>query len=249
MATRYGTNIGETLLGTEFSDFLYGRGGNDFLYGYGGNDRLDGGAGEDVMHGGSGNDSYIVDNQSDQVVESAGQGSDTIRTSTHYALWAGSSIELLKTTNAAGTAPITLIGNEFDNRIKGNAGDNVLEGKDGADKLSGFAGNDVLIGGAGKDQLTGGIGIDAFVFTDLSRDTITDFVSGTDIIDLGWLINTGFQFIGGAAFSGAAGQGRYADGLFQLDLNGDRSADLTLTILGQVAASDFSFAARGYWDY
>jgi Ca2+-binding RTX toxin-like protein len=249
MATRYGTSYGETLRGTEFADFLYGRGGNDFLYGYGGDDRLDGGAGVDVMRGGLGNDTYIVDDQSDQVIEAIGQGSDTILTTTHFSLWDGVSVERLATTNSAGTAPIDLIGNEFANRIEGNAARNALEGKGGSDTLLGFAGDDVLIGGAGSDRLTGGIGHDTFVFTDLSRDTITDFVSGTDNIDLGWLINTGFRFIGSAAFSGAAGQGRFANGLFQLDLNGDRLADLTIAISGQVAATDFSFCASGYWDY
>jgi Ca2+-binding RTX toxin-like protein len=54
----------------------------------------------------------------------------------------------------------------------------------------GTKGNDTLIGGPGNDTLTGGSGNDTFVFSALSDtavsapDTITDFTSGKDKIDL-----------------------------------------------------------------
>jgi len=59
-------------------------------------------------------------------------------------------------------------------------------GLDGDDALSGGAGNDRLIGGAGNDRLSGGAGADIFVFDfpDEGIDTINDFVSGTDKIQL-----------------------------------------------------------------
>lgn len=252
MATIYGTSIGQTLKGTVFADYLYGRAGDDFLYGYGGDDLLDGGTGIDVMRGGTGSDTYRVDNESDRALESVGEGTDTVIVSNgYYALWAGSSIERLTTSFTGGAG---LIGNEFANRIEGNIGNDYLKGGAGADTILGFGGDDILFGNAGVDRLTGGAGRDIFVFTDEdhSRDTITDFVSGTDKIDLGWWAHemggATFHFIGGAAFDHHAAEGRYANGQFQLDANGDGIADLTI-LMAQVHASDIVIAAYGYWDY
>jgi hypothetical protein len=86
--------------------------------------------------------------------------------------------------------------------------------------------------------------------TPRSIDTITDFVSGSDHIDLGFIIpESQFHFIGAAAFSGHAGQGRYANGMFQLDINGDRIPDFAIASAGHMAAGDFDFIASGWWDY
>lgn len=250
MAYIYGSNTAQTLRGTSEADWLYGYGGADILYGYDGNDRLNGGTGVDRLIGGLGDDVYYVDTISDVVLETVGQGLDTVRVSTTYFLSAGSSIERLTTTNSLGTSNIDLGGNDLGNAIRGNSGSNTLEGNGGNDTLAGLAGDDLLIGGAGRDRLIGGDGTDTFVFIDTSRDRIDDFQSGVDVIDLGWLVSREeFRFLGPAAFGGSAGEARFADGLFQLDLNGDAIADLTLTIVGQLATSDFDFAARGYWDY
>lgn len=60
----------------------------------------------------------------------------------------------------------------------------------GNDILNGGNGNDTLVGGPGSDRLTGGAGADYFTFELISesdnktRDTITDFKSGEDKIDL-----------------------------------------------------------------
>ena len=48
------------------------------IIGNGGNNILDGGAGADAMIGGAGNDAYFVDNISDQMIENAGEGNDTV---------------------------------------------------------------------------------------------------------------------------------------------------------------------------
>ena len=60
-----------------------------------------------------------------------------------------------------------------------------ITGTDANEWLSGGAGNDTITGGAGEDTLTGGAGRDVFVFeAGHGNDTIQDFVSGIDKIDL-----------------------------------------------------------------
>jgi len=158
MPIMYGTALANLLKGTSGDDVLYGLGGNDVLYGYAGNDSLIGGPGADRMYGGTGNDTYIVDSPNDQVIEAVGQGIDTVRTSTSYAL--PSNVENLVTTNALGTTSINLQGNDLANRIDGNAGANMISGGAGADRLYGGAGNDTLSGDGGRDVIHGGAGND-----------------------------------------------------------------------------------------
>jgi Ca2+-binding RTX toxin-like protein len=82
----------------------------------------------------------------------------------------------------------TVFGFAGKDTLLGNGGNDTLDGGDGNDSLNGGAGNDVLIGGMGRDTLTGGAGADSFVFnvleTSANKDTIKDFVSGTDHIEL-----------------------------------------------------------------
>ena len=70
-------------------------------------------------------------------------------------------------------------------------GETIL-GTDGNDFLVGTDGDDIIIGGLGNDTLTGGAGADTFVFSEAgpdNADTITDFVTGEDTIDLGALLD------------------------------------------------------------
>ena len=85
-------------------------------------------------------------------------------------------------------------GNELDNIINGRTAgvDYNFQGGGGDDTLTTVGGNDILDGGAGNDTLNGGGGNDTFVFAAGSAgetDTISDFVSGTDIIQFN---NAGF---------------------------------------------------------
>ena len=85
-----------------------------------------------------------------------------------------------------GTGHDTLYGGTGQDTLIGGADNDTLYGGSGADTLYGDAGNDVLVGGFGADKLTGGTGVDTFRFVDVrdTGDTITDFVHGTDKIDL-----------------------------------------------------------------
>ncbi len=130
-----------------------------------GDDLLQGSAGADIMAGLRGNDIYVV-TAGDQVMEKKSQGIDTI-TSSAIGFTLADHVE-----NGAVTG-------QADLDLTGNMQANVLTGNDGAN---------VINGGGGKDMLTGGLGADAFRFdlieTSAHRDTIADFVSGTDRIEL-----------------------------------------------------------------
>ena len=169
------------------------------LEGNAGNNRLDGGAGADVMIGGKGDDTYVVDTSGDRVVEDAGEGIDTVQSSASFSL--GDNIEHL---TLLGSAPNEGIGNALDNTLTGNSGANRLAGGDGNDRIDagsgndtleggagddtlvGGYGNDLLIGGAGDDTLTGNAGTDVFRFVTVGEghDTLTDFESGLDRIEV-----------------------------------------------------------------
>jgi Ca2+-binding RTX toxin-like protein len=106
--------------------------------------------------GGAGNDTYVIDAGNDVVVEAAGGGIDTVRTSlASYALTAN--VENLTYT---GVGNFTGLGNDLGNVITGGAGNDTLNGAGGDDTLNGNAGNDTLNGDAGNDQLFGGLGND-----------------------------------------------------------------------------------------
>ncbi|AOX00097.1 hypothetical protein BJP34_12155 [Moorena producens PAL-8-15-08-1] len=69
--------------------------------------------------------------------------------------------------------------------LKGGRGDDLLRGGTGNDILTGGRGDDLLRGGTGNDILTGGSGRDRFVLAaGAGTDTITDFTSDQDLIEL-----------------------------------------------------------------
>jgi Ca2+-binding RTX toxin-like protein len=151
-----GTAGDDILNGGSAADQIFGFAGNDILNGNGGNDQLDGGTGADTMSGGTGNDIYFVDDIGDIVNESAGQGTDQVRTTlAAYAL--GAEVEKLR---FMGVGSFTGTGNALNNEILGGASADTLTGGDGYDYLVGLGGDDSLYGGADGDTLDGGTGAD-----------------------------------------------------------------------------------------
>jgi Ca2+-binding RTX toxin-like protein len=164
-------------------------------------------------------------------------------------------------------------GNDLDNtlstrsvssRLYGGGGNDWLSGGATADRLDGGAGNDLIVGGGGGDDLTGGSGADAFVLArtsdsrpggtfGLGVDRINDFSQAEgDVIDLSDIdanpatfFNDTFRFMGAGAFSGFAGELRYAvsGGVTTIagDTNGDKIADFTIRMSGTISlnANDF----------
>jgi len=156
----------------------------------------------------------------------------------------------------------------------GDAGNDSLDGGAGVDALDGGAGDDILVGGTQGDSLTGGAGADTFDYGSAAEsngtqtDTITDFVSGSDVIELDLqggagddVINLGsfgqvatvgegdnqLQGTGGAAI---IGDGFYASGDDQLviDANGDGDItapnDYVISSASSIAASDVNFVVN-----
>jgi trimeric autotransporter adhesin len=146
----------DTIRGTTANNTLVGTTGRDAIYGLGGNDTLDGGVGADRLIGGAGNDIYLVDNESDAVIEAANEGTDLVKSSVNLTLSANvENLTLVGVNSLVGT------GNELANTIQANATQSTLYGLAGNDKLTGGAGNDTLYGGEGNDTLDGGFGNDS----------------------------------------------------------------------------------------
>ncbi|MCM2501601.1 calcium-binding protein, partial [Neorhizobium galegae] len=149
----------ENLTFTGTTAAFAGTGNNldNVIRGGAGADTLNGGAGNDTLTGGLGNDTYVVDSIGDVVVENAGEGIDTIRTTlSSYSIAAQTEIENL-----------TFVG----------SGDFTGTGNAAANVLTGGAGNDILDGGAGIDTMVGGLGNDIFV-VDVATDVVTEAASG-----------------------------------------------------------------------
>ena len=147
--------------GNASDNVITGGAGNDTLIGGAGADTLIGGTGADKLIGGTGNDVFVVDNSSDTITESVGEGIDTVNT-TVSAYTLGANVENL-----------TYLGSgSFSG--SGNALDNVIIGGADADTLQGNGGADILIGGGGADSLIGGAGQDTYMI---------DLNSGSDVVD------------------------------------------------------------------
>jgi Ca2+-binding RTX toxin-like protein len=182
----------------------------------------------------------------------------------------GPSAPLDLTITLATPNSVTFSGTSDNNRLTGGGGGDALLGRAGKDRLVGRTGNDTLDGGAGRDRLTGGEGADlltggggkdTFIYQNVSdsgttaatRDTITGFIPGTDIVDLSAIDadagadgNQAFTFIDTAAFSHTAGELRYGHSggntIVKGDVDGDGAADFSLLLDGAfvLVGTDFT---------
>ncbi|MES0157800.1 calcium-binding protein, partial [Mesorhizobium sp. M0018] len=137
------------LTGNEFAQTIQGNAGANVI---------NGGGGADTMSGYGGNDNYYVDNAGDKVNEAVGGGTEWVFAAVSHALLAGAEVELLATTNKAGTTPINLSGNEFAQSIGGNAGANIINGGGGADTMAGYGGNDTFFVDNAGDRVFEAVG-------------------------------------------------------------------------------------------
>jgi len=245
---------GNIIRGNGGNDDIYGLAGADVLEGGAGNDRLEGSGGDDTMTGGAGNDTVNYYNAAGAVsvnlnlqggaqAVGGGMGNDWL-----------SGFENLYGSNGFGD---TLVGDGGNNEMIGYGGNDTIFGAGGDDTIYGMGGDDVLTGNLGADLIGGGGGDDFFDFnavsesTTGSRDTITDFGTGNDVIALNTIDanttvagNQAFTWIGGAGFT-AAGQLRFVtngtDGFVLGDVNGDGTQDLEIRLLGVTSmdAADF----------
>lgn len=239
---------------TSHSEY-YGDGGNDTFNTTGYNNYFDGGDGVDTI-------SYKIQ---DNDIYLRGKGV-LVDLSGHYATTgAAREEEIWNVENVGGTSYAdTLTGDSVANTLTGYAGNDkldglggmdVLNGGDGKDDLYGGDGNDKLIGGKGNDLLWGQGNADTFVFQTLQdsvtgsqRDVIKDFSRAQgDLIDLSGIdaINGGgddeFTFIGNQAFSGDAGELRFANGILSGDTDGDGTADFSIRVNNMTSMNSGDF--------
>ena len=163
--------------GNMLDNVLTGNSAANVLTGLDGNDTLDGKGGADVMYGGQGDDVYVVDNAGDVVIELAGEGTDTLRSSLNQVL--GTHVENLVLTGAANRSGT------------GNALNNIITGNNGANLLAGLDGDDILAGGRGNDtyRFDAGFGRDLILEDDATAGNMDRILFGAGIssvnVDLG----------------------------------------------------------------
>ncbi|WMT92859.1 M10 family metallopeptidase C-terminal domain-containing protein [Pelagibacterium sp. H642] len=233
-----GDNLANVISGGNGNDVIYGRGGSDTLVGGDGNDNLVGGVGADKLDGGAGTD---IANYG---AAGAGVLADLLSPSLNKGEAAGDTYVSIE----------RLYGSRYNDNLRGDNLANVISGGNGNDVIYGRGGNDTVSGGAGADVLSGSSGFDIFVYKSVgdsstsARDTIRDFVSGTDDIDLrGIDANTkvegdqAFSFIGSRGFSGRSGELNFRSGVVSGDINGDGVADFQINIanVSMLIESDF----------
>ena len=118
--------------------------------------------------------------------------------------------------------------------VDGGSGSDLIVGGVSGDRIDGGAGNDFLAGGGGADTLTGGEGADRFIYlaatdsTATATDTIQDFESGIDTLDLRALAPTGVTLSVTAGITTVSAQ--------------TASGAVTIRVSGSIALADIATA-------
>ena len=243
------------------TDVVDGGPGNDTLVGALGTDVLIGGAGIDVADYSGSTDGVVVNLAitTAQVV-SVATGLDTL---TQIENLTGSAFNDTLGGDAGNNRLLGMAGNDllsgldgFDflnggagddnlngginaDTLLGGLGNDFLSGGKGTDSLEGGDGNDSLTGGLGSDVLIGGAGADRFMFRTaldglVNVDTITDFATGVDVIELSASIFAAFAGqIGSSIGTNANLSYNNASGALWYDADGAGSAlAMRFAILG-----------------
>jgi Ca2+-binding RTX toxin-like protein len=163
-----GGNSNVSIVGTNNADILDFTGvalsGIAEINGRGGDDIISGSAGDDTLNGGNGNDTATFAHASGPIRANLGLGT---------AFGDGNDV-LISIENVTGSGfGDTLVGSQAANIIDGGLGDDSITGGSSADRLTGGAGKDTFVYLLTTDSAPGG-----------AQDTITDFLPGTDKIDL-----------------------------------------------------------------
>ncbi len=250
----------ERVFGSNFSDDITGTTSNDIIFGFDGDDTISGGLGDDFLRGGAGADDLIGGDDVDTVDYRGSADGVTVDIQAGTGLGGDAEGDMLSgIERVLGSANgDTITGNDQDNLLQGLDGDDVLNGGLGRDLIRGGDGADTITGGAGRDALFGGDGADVFIFEDIAqsvpgamRDSIRDFISGSDSVDLSSIdaINGGgddmFTFIGTNSFSNTAGElqalNLRGNTFIRGDIDGDGVADVEILLRGTLTldTSDF----------
>jgi Ca2+-binding RTX toxin-like protein len=195
----YGGAGDDTLRGGANDDWLFGNAGQDTLQGEAGNDIIYAGSDKDIVSGGDGSDTLVGEAGDDTIDGGAGDdklygndGDDVIVGGDgRDSIQGGNGADRIE----AGEGDDVAFGQAGDDTLLGQGGNDLLDGGADNDRLDGGAGGDILTGGAGADWLKGGAGLDTltggadadrFVLANLAadRDWISDFQSGTDLLEI-----------------------------------------------------------------
>lgn len=213
----FGYGGSDTMIGGIANDYLTGDAWNDSNPG---NDQLFGGGGADNLVGYAGND-YLEGNEGADVMD-GGAGHDKLY---------------------GGDAADQMVGGSGNDRMEGGAGD---------DRIEGGRYRDLMIGGEGADRFIYGWKIREESPVGTAHDTIYFNQSEGDKIDLSFTdaVTDGnprsrwdnFVWVDeedlAAAFTGIAGQLRFAGGWLMGDTTGDKVADFRIEIIGTLGVGD-----------
>jgi 6-phosphogluconolactonase (cycloisomerase 2 family) len=237
---------GGTAVGSDLADTILGGAGDDTVSGGAGDDILPGGDGSDVISGGTGNDVlYAGAGDTGNDTLDGGEGADTVGGGAGDDVLSGGSgndmvfAGLGNDVVAGGDGADLVFGGMGDDLIGGGDGSDMLFNGGGADTVDGGAGDDEIWAGAGDDLLTGGAGADTFMFgANSGNDTITDFSTADDLLDLRFTVT---DFADASAVQAAASDATQSgvDGLL-IDLGGGQSVFLQGLSMADFASLDIT---------
>lgn len=225
-----GASRADVIDGEADADVIRGRAGDDTLSGGSENDTIFGGHGDDLVDGGTGRDVALLGDGDDifnDDAETGYKGNDTVIGGR------GDDAIIMK------GGRDSVAGGKGDDTISGGADADFLAGQKDDDVLNGQGGVDTIVGGRGDDTLTGGTGADDFVFfAHTGHDVITDFVVGSDDIDISASGLADFAALTASGSMTDLGSGTLID---FTDLGGSGTVFIAGVSLASLTAGDFIF--------